>query len=225
MVANSCSTSRAGQRRRRLVHDQDAGLDRQAPARSRPSAAARARDRLTGARGSIVRPSPVSRRSASACMRRQSTSRPAPTAALPRKMFSATEVRDEVQLLVDDADAQARARRAGSRSRRGCAVEADLAGVLARTRRSRIFISVDLPAPFSPSSTCTSPARSSRSTPSSATTPGNCLRMPRICRTGGFWFTGVDGLGAWVSGADNATGPPFSLALRQQTVIVLLSKH
>src|SRR5262245_47631567 len=49
----------------------------------------------------------------------------------------------------------------------------------------RIFIRVDLPAPFSPSSTCTSPARTSNETPSRATTPGNDLRMPRICRAGG----------------------------------------
>src|SRR6185437_13601880 len=46
-----------------------------------------------------------------------------------------------------------------------------------------MFISVDLPAPFSPSSACTSPRRTSRETSSLATTPGNSLRMPRISRT------------------------------------------
>src|SRR5438067_1805072 len=46
-----------------------------------------------------------------------------------------------------------------------------------------MFISVDLPAPFSPSSACTSPGRSSKSTRSSATTPGNRFVMPRISRT------------------------------------------
>src|SRR5213594_926410 len=48
----------------------------------------------------------------------------------------------------------------------------------------RIFISVDFPAPFSPSRRWTAPASSVRSTPSSATTPGNTLRMPRISSTG-----------------------------------------
>src|SRR5262245_2184770 len=48
----------------------------------------------------------------------------------------------------------------------------------------RVVTSVDLPAPFSPSSTCTSPARRSKSTPASATTPGNVLRMPRMASTG-----------------------------------------
>src|SRR5262245_60989033 len=48
----------------------------------------------------------------------------------------------------------------------------------------RIFMSVDLPAPFSPSSTCTSPRCTARSTPSSATTPGNRLQMPRITNAG-----------------------------------------
>src|SRR6185437_12676798 len=46
-----------------------------------------------------------------------------------------------------------------------------------------MFISVDLPAPFSPSSACTSPRRTSNETSSLATTPGNSLRMPRISRT------------------------------------------
>src|ERR1700757_3378470 len=46
-----------------------------------------------------------------------------------------------------------------------------------------MFISVDLPAPFSPSSACTSPRRTSNETSSFATTPGNSLRMPRISRT------------------------------------------
>src|SRR5438552_2464229 len=44
-------------------------------------------------------------------------------------------------------------------------------------------MSVDLPAPFSPSTTWTSPARTSRSTPSSATTPGKRLLTPRTSRT------------------------------------------
>src|SRR5215208_970356 len=47
-----------------------------------------------------------------------------------------------------------------------------------------IFTSVDFPAPFSPTSACTSPARSSRSTPSSAVTPANRLTIRSIRRTG-----------------------------------------
>src|SRR6266567_2614736 len=46
-----------------------------------------------------------------------------------------------------------------------------------------MFMSVDFPAPFSPSSACTSPRRTSNETSSFATTPGNSLRMPRISRT------------------------------------------
>src|ERR1700746_3743032 len=40
-----------------------------------------------------------------------------------------------------------------------------------------MLISVDLPAPFSPNSTWTSPRRRSKSTPSSAITPGKRLEM------------------------------------------------
>src|SRR5258705_5843987 len=48
----------------------------------------------------------------------------------------------------------------------------------------RIFISVLLPAPFSPASASTSPRRTSRFTRSSALTPGNVLEMLRISRNG-----------------------------------------
>src|SRR5438874_11969390 len=43
-----------------------------------------------------------------------------------------------------------------------------------------MFESVDLPAPFSPRSACTSPAAASKSTPSFATTPGKRLTIPCI---------------------------------------------
>src|SRR5690348_1655441 len=43
---------------------------------------------------------------------------------------------------------------------------------------------VDFPAPFSPMSACTSPARSERSAPSRASTPGNRIVMPRIWTIG-----------------------------------------
>ena len=43
-----------------------------------------------------------------------------------------------------------------------------------------MFESVLLPAPFSPSSACTSPTAASKSTPSLATTPGNRFVIPRI---------------------------------------------
>src|SRR2546421_994156 len=46
-----------------------------------------------------------------------------------------------------------------------------------------MFIRVDLPAPFSPRSAWTSPSTSSKSTWSLASTPGNCLVIPRSSRT------------------------------------------
>src|SRR5215212_779035 len=47
----------------------------------------------------------------------------------------------------------------------------------------RTLISVDLPAPFSPISAWISPARTVKSTPSSARTPGKERAIPRICRS------------------------------------------
>ncbi len=48
-----------------------------------------------------------------------------------------------------------------------------------------MFESVDLPAPFSPSSACTSPSAASKSTPSLATTPGNRFVIPRSATAAG----------------------------------------
>src|SRR5713101_3954143 len=43
---------------------------------------------------------------------------------------------------------------------------------------ARIFTSVLLPAPFSPTSACTSPGNRRKSTPRKACTPPNCLAIP-----------------------------------------------
>src|ERR671935_1065249 len=48
-----------------------------------------------------------------------------------------------------------------------------------------MFDSVVLPAPFSPSSACTSPCAASKSTCSFARTPGNCFVIPRSATAGG----------------------------------------
>ena len=54
-----------------------------------------------------------------------------------------------------------------------------------RYRPSSTFMSVDLPAPFSPSRAWTSPTRRSKSTSSLATTPGKRLTMPRSSTASG----------------------------------------
>ena len=81
------------------------------------------------------------------------------------------QIVEEVQLLVDEGDAAgdgvADGERADSRGRR-CGWRRSSA----RSTPPRIFISVDLPAPFSPMRPSTSPRRTARSTRSSATTPG-----------------------------------------------------
>src|SRR5579863_2845669 len=55
----------------------------------------------------------------------------------------------------------------------------------ARCAPARIFINVDFPAPFSPTSANTSPERRSSETSFSARTPGNDFPMPRISSSGG----------------------------------------
>jgi hypothetical protein len=56
------------------------------------------------------------------------------------------------------------------------------------------LMSVDLPAPFSPMSECTSPGNIRKSTSSSALTPGKVIEMPRISTTavgGSVWLVTV----------------------------------
>ena len=53
------------------------------------------------------------------------------------------------------------------------------------------MISVDLPAPFSPSSAWTSPARTSNETPESARTPGNVFSISRTSSSGAALERGV----------------------------------
>src|SRR5580698_10966429 len=59
----------------------------------------------------------------------------------------------------------------------------------ARSAPDSIFKSVDLPAPFSPSSACTSPLRTCSSTSSNALTPGNCLQTSRTSKRFGAELT------------------------------------
>src|SRR5712691_13022941 len=67
-----------------------------------------------------------------------------------------------------------------------------------------MFESVLLPAPFSPSSACTSPSAASKSTRSFATTPGKRFVIPRSATA--IPMAGEEGEEAW-------TSPPTQLAL------------
>src|ERR1700722_18560090 len=53
-----------------------------------------------------------------------------------------------------------------------------------RCTPARIWISVDLPAPFSPNKTWTSPGLRSKSMPAGASPAGNCIDRPRARKTG-----------------------------------------
>src|ERR1700722_1626254 len=73
-----------------------------------------------------------------------------------------------------------------------------------RCTPARIWISVDLPAPFSPNRTWTSPGLSSKSTRSSASTPGNCMDTPLARKTGvGTFAAPTPSAGANVAAANS----------------------
>ena len=96
---------RAGQRRGRLVHDQHTGLVGQCT-RELHHLLLREPELADGTRTSRVRPSPVSRRSPPRLMRRQSTNAPAPRRFPEIDVLRHRQVRDQHQLLIDDADAE-----------------------------------------------------------------------------------------------------------------------
>src|SRR5436309_4219638 len=73
-----------------------------------------------------------------------------------------------------------------------------------------MFISVDFPAPFSPSSAWTSPRLRSKSTWSLASTPGNRFVMPRSSRTGAASIGGDSMRLETTSGAEAPLGDPVS---------------
>ena len=165
------------QRRRRLVEDQDPRVDRQ-----RLGDLDRAAGRPSRGRG----PAPAtsnrtSSSSNSACAARRIAPQsidpqPAPDGAWPMNTFSATdEVGEEPRLLVDDRDARARGRGPG----RGATTGSPSSSTLPLSgwwTPARILTSVLLPAPFSPTSAWTSPARSSSDTSDSAWVAAEPLR-------------------------------------------------
>ncbi len=77
------------------------------------------------------------------------------------------------------------------------------------------FISVDLPAPFSPTSARTSPPRTSKSTPSRARTPGKSLTICSIFKTTSAMATPRRAQArAWKPSQNLLRGSPAALGLR-----------
>ena len=109
---------------------------------------------------------------------RQLTNSREPGLAADEDVLGDRHVRGERELLVDRDDAERAGRRAGVAKRDGLAVEARSCPASGGWAPDRIFSSVDLPAPFSPSSAWISPAPTSKSTSSSACTPGKRLLIP-----------------------------------------------
>ena len=186
-MRKSFSTSVERERRGRLVHDDQPRLHRERAGDLDHLLLGDARGRAPARIGSTSRPMRVGD---GARLRRH----PPPVDEEPRPGLAADEdvlgdrhVRGEGELLVDRDDAEllrvVRARRArpSRRRRRSCRCPAAAAP-------DRIFSSVDLPAPFSPSSAWISPGATSKSTSSSASTPGKRLLIP-VMRSSGSVMT------------------------------------
>ena len=152
--------------------------------------------------------------SSSGCARRRERSRRRPAAAKPAVQRLAAdediggdvEIVEEVEFLVDEGDAGAHRSADGERARRSIAVELDRAAIGATTP-PRIFISVDLPAPFSPTRPMTSPGRDREARRRRAP-----RRRDMSCKSGqlrnGCWHqrTMPAELGADVTGANQQAG-------------------
>ena len=116
------------------------------------------------------------------------------------------QVGHQRQFLEDADDAGAWRRRTGSRSCCGVPSRRMRAGSRAATTPAMILISVDLPAPFSPSTAWIEPRRQAKSTPSSARTPAIALGdAGQLRANGGIVAAGI-GIRSAISGRRNATG-------------------
>src|SRR5882757_2101786 len=93
----------------------------------------------------------------------------------------------------------------------------------------RMFISVDLPAPFSPSSAWISPRRTSRSTSALAMTPGKYLAIPRNSTIGGVpgppMSCGCSALSTFGGGADVLLGQALHALNRPVPVVEVHLGH
>ena len=151
-----------GERGRRLVHDQDARVEATAPWRSRRSAGRRSTGRAPGARRSSCTPSWSSSSWTCACIASRSIRRPAlERVAAHHDVLRDRQVGEQRRLLVDDGDAGV-ARVGGQWKSVGLAVDEHRRRASGRTTPASTFTSVDLPAPFSPTSARTSPGASAR---------------------------------------------------------------
>ena len=131
----------------------------------------------TSRRGSTVKPdlggrAPRVRR----CSSPQSTRPPAHRQAADEHVLGHRQRRDQVEFLVDRDDAEQLRRMRAAQPHLG-AVEGDRARV-GRWAPARILSSVLLPAPFSPSSACTSPRPTSKSTAAQCLHAGKALGDP-----------------------------------------------
>ncbi len=96
----------------------------------------------------------------------------------------------------------------------------------------RVFISVDLPAPFSPTTACTVPRITTRLTSRLATTPGKVLVMPRSSTAGGAdgrgrggWDRRAHGQLLTDAGASGQSAGPGSHAIARSRARWWISGH
>ena len=166
MMANSCSRLVGGQRRRRLVHHDDArAMTDSACAISTicrcPTVSVA--DRAWWAR-SRARPAPAAWPSLRTSRRASGGASQLRVGSLPEKDVGGdVQVGRQHQLLVNESDAAACARRPRRRRSTGCPA-IRISPPSGGWTPPRIFISVLLPAPFSPISASTSPGRASSDT-------------------------------------------------------------
>ena len=173
---------RLAEARRRLVEDEDARARRRparARARSRRAAGRRRRARPHARRAGCASPATsASARSADrATPRSPGARRRRPRARCRARCSRPRRGADTASAPAAPSRRPRAARQPGRAARTACPRASSSRGPR-RSTPSRMRISVLLPAPFSPSTACTSPARTSRSTPRRTTTGPNDFSIP-----------------------------------------------
>ncbi len=181
----------------RLVEDDDAWRRGTAPSGSRRAACSPTPRSPTSASGSTLRPyrSPSSRSRAAP----RGSSASFDPGSWPSTMFSQTARLSASRKCWNTMPMPARSRRAAT----GKSLSSPLTVTVPSSGRCApysVFISVDLPAPFSPTIAWIVPGRTVRFTPSFATTPGKRLTMSRSSIAGAAvatfdWSRSVDSSG------------------------------
>ena len=182
MTRNRFADLAGVQHRGRLVHDDESGVVRQGPRHAHDLLAGRGQPTDLATRRDVGVPQPAQQVSGRGPGLPRSGEPGVGVLVAEEDVLRDRESVDQVELLVDGGDADLhRGDRVAEPDRLAAPGDGALVGLV---RAGEHLDQGGLPGAVLPEQACTSPGRTSRSTPSSARTPGNTLTMPDMVSSG-----------------------------------------